>query len=259
MPIGGSRSCRAEITVSIESEPSCIADHRLANQPVRALAVRWASHRRGRSESNDVEPVADRRHSQSRPNSCRGFLSNARLGPHDGRSSKACTRAWVTNVTESVAEAHGVLEAFVRGQFVVMGAQALMYSFGLWLVGLNYAVLLGLMAGVAALIPYAGAVIGIGSAMIVGYFQFGLDPLALGLVASVFVAGQLIESFLLTPILIGDRIGLHPVAVIFALMAGGQLAGFTGVLVALPVAAVLLVFGRRLVDAYLSTDVYNAD
>ena len=95
--------------------------------------------------------------------------------------------------------------------------------------------------------------------MIVGYFQFGLDPLALGLVASVFVAGQLIESFLLTPILIGDRIGLHPVAVIFALMAGGQLAGFTGVLVALPVAAVLLVFGRRLVDAYLSTDVYNAD
>lgn len=172
---------------------------------------------------------------------------------------KLVPRAWVTNVTESVAEAHGVLEAFVRGQFVVMGAQALMYSFGLWLVGLNYAVLLGLMAGVAALIPYAGAVIGIGSAMIVGYFQFGFDPLALGLVASVFVAGQLIESFLLTPILIGDRIGLHPVAVIFALMAGGQLAGFTGVLVALPVAAVLLVFGRRLVDAYLSTDVYNAD
>ncbi len=172
---------------------------------------------------------------------------------------KLVPRAWVGNVTESVSEAHGVLEAFIRGQFVVMAAQALMYSFGLWLVGLNYAVILGLLAGVAALIPYAGAVIGIGSAMIVGYFQFGLDPFALGLVASVFLIGQLIESFLLTPILIGDRIGLHPVAVIFALMAGGQLAGFTGVLVALPVAAVLLVFGRRLVDAYLSTDVYNAD
>lgn len=172
---------------------------------------------------------------------------------------KLVPRAWVGNVTESVAAAHGVLEAFVRGQFVVMGAQALMYSFGLWMVGLNYAVLLGLLAGVAALIPYAGALIGIGSAMIVGYFQFGLDPLPLGLLVSVFVVGQLIESFLLTPILIGDRIGLHPVAVIFALMAGGQLAGFTGVLVALPAAAVLLVFGRRLVDAYFSTDVYNAD
>jgi predicted PurR-regulated permease PerM len=75
----------------------------------------------------------------------------------------------------------------------------------------------------------------------------------------VFLIGQLIESFLLTPILVGDRIGLHPVAVIFALMAGGQLAGFTGVLIALPVAAVLLVFGRRIVEVYLSTDAYNAE
>ena len=68
-----------------------------------------------------------------------------------------------------------------------------------------------------------------GSAMIVAYFQFGLDPSALALVAMVFVIGQLVESFLLTPVLLGDQIGLHPVAVIFALMAGGQLAGFTGV------------------------------
>jgi predicted PurR-regulated permease PerM len=75
----------------------------------------------------------------------------------------------------------------------------------------------------------------------------------------VFAIGQLVESFILTPVLVGDRIGLHPVAVIFALMAGGQLAGFTGVLIGLPVAAVLLVFGRRIVNAYLTTDVYNAD
>jgi predicted PurR-regulated permease PerM len=83
--------------------------------------------------------------------------------------------------------------------------------------------------------------------------------MALGLVAMVFAIGQLVESFILTPVLVGDRIGLHPVAVIFALMAGGQLAGFTGVLIGLPVAAVLLVFGRRIVNAYLTTDVYNAD
>ncbi len=168
-------------------------------------------------------------------------------------------RAWAGTVADSVSEAHGVLEAFLRGQLVVMAAQALMYSFGLWLVGLNYAVVLGLLAGVAALIPYAGAVIGVGSAMIVAYFQFGVDPMALGLVAMVFAIGQLVESFILTPVLVGDRIGLHPVAVIFALMAGGQLAGFTGVLIGLPVAAVLLVFGRRIVNAYLTTDVYNAD
>ena len=165
-------------------------------------------------------------------------------------------RAMVTGVTSAINEAHSVLEAFVRGQLVVMGAQALIYSVGLWLVGLNYAIVLGLVAGAASIIPYAGAVIGVGSALIVGYLQFGLDLWALGLIGSVFIIGQLIESFALTPLLIGDRIGLHPVAVIFALMAGGQLAGFTGILIALPVAAVLLVFCRRLVNIYLTTDTY---
>lgn len=165
-------------------------------------------------------------------------------------------RAMVNGVTSAISEAHAVLEAFLRGQLVVMGAQAVIYSLGLWLVGLNYAVVLGLVAGAASIIPYAGAVIGVGSALIVAYLQFGLDLWALGLVGLVFIFGQLIESFALTPMLIGDRIGLHPVAVIFALMAGGQLAGFTGILIALPVAAVLLVFCRRLVSIYLTTETY---
>ena len=165
-------------------------------------------------------------------------------------------RTLVGGVSSAVNEAHTVLEAFVRGQLVVMGAQALIYSLGLWMVGLNYAVVLGFVAGAASIIPYAGAVIGVGSALLVGYLQFGLDVWALGLIGSVFIVGQLIESFALTPLLIGDRIGLHPVAVIFALMAGGQLAGFTGILIALPVAAVLLVFCRRLVSIYLTTDTY---
>lgn len=165
-------------------------------------------------------------------------------------------RAMVNGVTSAISEAHAVLEAFLRGQLVVMGAQAVIYSLGLWLVGLNYAVVLGLVAGAASIIPYAGAVIGVGSALIVAYLQFGLDLWVLGLVGLVFIFGQLIESFALTPMLIGDRIGLHPVAVIFALMAGGQLAGFTGILIALPVAAVLLVFCRRLVSIYLTTETY---
>ena len=169
---------------------------------------------------------------------------------------KLVPRAMVNGVTSAISEAHAVLEAFLRGQLVVMGAQAVIYSVGLWLVGLNYAFVLGLVAGTASIIPYAGAVIGVGSALIVAYLQFGLDLWALGLVGSVFIFGQLIESFALTPMLIGDRIGLHPVAVIFALMAGGQLAGFTGILIALPVAAVLLVFCRRLVSVYLTTETY---
>lgn len=169
---------------------------------------------------------------------------------------KLVPRAMINGVTSAISEAHAVLEAFLRGQLVVMGAQAVIYSVGLWMVGLNYAVVLGLVAGAASIIPYAGAVIGVGSALIVAYLQFGLDLWALGLVGLVFIFGQLIESFALTPMLIGDRIGLHPVAVIFALMAGGQLAGFTGILIALPVAAVLLVFCRRLVSIYLTTETY---
>ena len=165
-------------------------------------------------------------------------------------------RGLLQGVTRSISDAHEVLEAFVRGQLVVMGAQAVMYSAGLWLVGLNYAVILGLVAGLASIIPYAGALIGVGSALVVAYFQFGPDLWALGLVGAVFMVGQLVESFLLTPLLIGDRIGLHPVAVIFALMAGGQLAGFTGILIALPVAAVFLVFFRQLISFYFTTDVY---
>ena len=120
-----------------------------------------------------------------------------------------CRERWYL-VSQVISEAHSVLEAFVRGQLVVMGAQALIYSVGLWLVGLNYAIVLGLVAGAASIIPYAGAVIGVGSALIVGYLQFGLDLWALGLIGSVFIIGQLIESFALTPLLIGDRIGLHP-------------------------------------------------
>lgn len=169
---------------------------------------------------------------------------------------KLVPRGMMSGITSAIGEAHEVLEAFVRGQLVVMGAQALIYSAGLWFVGLNYAVVLGLLAGAASIIPYAGAVIGIGSALVVAYLQFGIDFWALGLVSLVFVFGQLIESFVLTPMLIGDRIGLHPVAVIFALMAGGQLAGFTGILIALPVAAVLLVFCRRLMTVYLASETY---
>lgn len=172
---------------------------------------------------------------------------------------KLVPRGMMSGIADAIGEAHEVLEAFVRGQLVVMGAQALIYSAGLWLIGLNYAVVLGLLAGAASIIPYAGAVIGIGSALIVAYMQFGIDFWTLGLVGSVFVFGQLIESFALTPMLIGDRIGLHPVAVIFALMAGGQLAGFTGILIALPVAAVLLVFCRRLMTVYLASETYRGE
>lgn len=168
-------------------------------------------------------------------------------------------RAWQEVVSLMVAEADDVLGAFIRGQLLVMLAQAVIYSCLLWLVGLNYAVILGTVAGIAAIIPYAGSVIGIGASLAVAWFQFGGELTPLLWVAAVFGVGQILESWVLTPVLIGDRIGLHPVAVIFALMAGGQVAGFTGVLLALPVAAVIVVFCRHAITYYRHSMTYQGD
>jgi predicted PurR-regulated permease PerM len=152
-------------------------------------------------------------------------------------------------------ESDQVLGAFLRGQMLVMLCLATIYSVGLWIVGINLALLIGLVAGIISFVPYLGAIVGVGMAVIAALVQFGeLWPLV-G-VAIVFGIGQTVEGFVLQPLLLGDRIGLHPVAVMFAVMAGGQLFGFLGVLLALPVAAVLMVVLRYLHQRYRSSDVY---
>jgi len=154
-------------------------------------------------------------------------------------------------------ECDEILGAFIRGQLLVMLALAIVYSIGLWFVDLDLALLLGLVAGLASIVPYMGFIVGIAAASIAAYFQFHeLMPL-IG-VAVVFGVGQLLEGMVLTPLLVGDRIGLHPVAVIFAIMAGGQLAGFTGVLLALPVAAVIMVLARHMHGTYKDSHLYDS-
>ncbi len=167
-------------------------------------------------------------------------------------------RAWQDRVAYMVGEADEVVGAFIRGQLVVMAALGMIYSVGLWLVGVQLALLLGVIAGLASLVPYLGFAVGITASFIAAWAQFG-DWTMLLWVALVFGVGQALESMVLTPILVGDRIGLHPVAVIFALMAGGQLAGFVGVLVALPVAAVIMVFARHAVAYYRASELYSGD
>ncbi|MDD1508880.1 AI-2E family transporter [Pseudomonas sp. CNPSo 3701] len=159
-------------------------------------------------------------------------------------------------VVKLVGECHEVLGAFLRGQLLVMLALGGMYAVGLMAIGLELGLLIGLLAGLASIVPYLGVVVGIGSALLAGLFQFGGDPYPLLMIAGVFVVGQLLEGMLLTPLLVGDRIGLHPVAVIFAIMAGGQLFGFTGILVALPVAAVIMVLLRHVHELYKQSDAY---
>jgi predicted PurR-regulated permease PerM len=160
-------------------------------------------------------------------------------------------------VVRLAGECHEVLGAFLRGQLLVMLALAVIYSSGLMLLGLELGLLIGVLAGLASVVPYMGFVVGFGAAAVAALFQFGLAPLPLLGVGAVFMVGQLLEGMLLTPLLVGDRIGLHPVAVIFAILAGGQLFGFTGVLLALPVAAVIVVLLRHLHDLYKLSDLYG--
>ncbi len=148
------------------------------------------------------------------------------------------------------------LAAFLRGQLIVMFALGSIYSIGLWLVGLKFALLIGMLAGIVSFVPYLGFIVGILAAGAAVLMQTH-DALQLLPVLAVFAVGQMVEGMFLTPLLVGDKIGLHPVAVIFAVLAGGQLFGFIGVLVALPVAAVLAVIVRDLHRRYIDSAIYQ--
>lgn len=160
-------------------------------------------------------------------------------------------------VVQLIGECHEVLGAFMRGQLLVMLALGIVYAVGLMSIGLELGLLIGLLAGLASLVPYMGFAVGITAALVAGLFQFGIDPYPLIGIVVVFSVGQLLEGMLLTPLLVGDRIGLHPVAVIFAILAGGQLFGFTGVLLALPVAAVIMVLLRHAHELYKESNMYG--
>jgi len=167
-------------------------------------------------------------------------------------------RSRVPVISQLASEMDEVLGAFLRGQLLVMLALGMIYSIGLWIVGLNVALVVGMIAGLASIVPYLGFIIGIASAIAAALVQFG-DVTTLIYIAIVFGIGQALESMLLTPMLVGDKIGLHPVAVIFAIMAGGQLFGFVGILVALPVAAMIMVLLRHLHRRYKSSSMYGSD
>ena len=150
-----------------------------------------------------------------------------------------------------------VLGAFLRGQVSVMIVLGAIYALGLSLVGIDLAFLIGMGSGLLSFVPYLGAFLGVAGGLVAALVQHG-DWLHVLLVLGVFSVGQLLESFVLTPWLVGDRIGMHPVAVIFAIMAGGQVFGFLGVLLALPVAAVVMVVLRYAHQRYLQSEMYLA-
>lgn len=176
------------------------------------------------------------------------------------RVASMIPRNHIGTITKLARESDEVLGAFIRGQFLVMIALGVVYAAGLSLVGLKLGLLIGLVAGLISFIPYLGATTGIVMAIAAALVQAqGFDLKLLILVGVVFTVGQLLESYVLTPRIVGDKIGLHPVAVIFAVMAGGQLFGFLGMLLALPVAAVSNVLLRYAHQRYRQSDLYAGE
>jgi len=173
------------------------------------------------------------------------------------RVASLIPRNHIEIVSRLARESNDVLGAFIRGQIAVMIALGVVYAAGLTLVGLNLGLLIGLVAGLISFIPYLGATTGVVLAVLAALVQSqGFDLKLLVLVGVVFTVGQLLESYVLTPRIVGDKIGLHPVAVIFAVMAGGQLFGFLGMLLALPAAAVINVLLRYAHERYRQSELY---
>ena len=159
-------------------------------------------------------------------------------------------------VRELAVEIDRILAGFVRGQATVCLLFAVYYSAALTAAGLNYGLVIGIAAGILTFIPYLGAIAGLVASLAVAFSQFD-DYSRVAIVAGVYIVGHIIEGNVVTPNLVGDRVGLHPVWVIFALLAGGTLFGFTGVLLAVPVAAVIGVVVRFSIRQYLASSYYD--
>ncbi len=162
-------------------------------------------------------------------------------------------------ITSLLDKSDEALSGFVRGQLLVCLCLGTLYAAGWSLVGLQYGLVLGMLVGLLAFIPTAGAAIGTGLALIVAIGQWGTDYGSIGMVLLVFLIVQLIEGMVLVPKLVGDKVGLHPVWVMFALFAGGELMGFVGVFIAVPVAAVIAVLARWAGEQYRASRYFDSD
>ncbi len=166
-------------------------------------------------------------------------------------------RDHLDTVRSLASQVDSVLAGFVRGQFTVCSILGTFYAVALMVVGLQYGLVVGLIAGLLTFIPYVGSVIGGALAIGLALFQFWDSPEWIVVVAVIFVIGQMVEGNVLTPKLVGGSIGLHPVWLMFALSAFGTLMGFTGMLIAVPVAACLGVFSRFGLGQYLQGRLYS--
>jgi predicted PurR-regulated permease PerM len=150
------------------------------------------------------------------------------------------------------------LAAFVRGQITVCACLALIYSMGLWISGIDMAFTVGILAGALFIVPYLGSVVGLVLACVLSTMEFGFD-IHLLYVGLTFGIAQAIEGWFLTPFIVGDKVGLHPLVVMIALLVGGSLGGIWGMFLAIPVTAVLNVLATEWIDVYRASGVFNED
>lgn len=166
---------------------------------------------------------------------------------------------YILSVYRIAKECDEALMSFIKGQLLVMVLLGMVYAVQLQLIGLKVGLIIGMIAGIASFVPYLGFTLGFIAAIIAGLFQFGVDWVHLVLIVGAFMVGQAVEGYILQPLLLGDKIGLSPLWVMFAVLAGASLAGIAGMLIALPLAAVLKVLFQHAYDSYRETEFYKGD
>lgn len=166
-------------------------------------------------------------------------------------------RQYKTMIDDLLNQIDRKLAGFIRGQLMVAFFLGLGYAIALTIAGLNYGFLIGVMAGVLSIIPLVGSTVGLLTAVIVAYIQTGGEWSFVAIVAGIFIVGQVIEGNILSPKLLGDNVGLHPLWILFALLAGGSLFGILGMLIAVPVAAIIGVLVSFSIQQYKKSPLYN--
>lgn len=169
----------------------------------------------------------------------------------------AIPKPYHQKVLTVVKDCDNAMMSFVKGQLTVMLLLGVIYAVQLHLIGLELGLIIGMTAGIASFVPYLGFGVGFVAAVIAGFLQFGADWGYLALIAGAFMVGQGVESYVLQPLLLGDKIGLSPLWVMFSVLAGAAMLGFVGMLIALPVSAIINVIFGHAYAAYKASDYYQ--
>ena len=172
------------------------------------------------------------------------------------RSDELLPRAYAPSIRVYLKKINQTLAAYLRGQLTVMLLLAVFYSIAFAILTLKYAILLGVLAGLLVIIPYIGTWVSIILGMAVAYGQFGVTT-PFWILLGVYVVGQFLESQVLTPKIVGDKVGVHPLWLLFGMLAGGVLLGFVGVLLAVPLTAVISVLVKIIIERYLESTLYT--